>query len=173
MEEDHHVIAYMDVERNRVEIRLTCTEEYHRLAKRFFKNALEFSELCKVAGSALQLKNMAVYANACLACELYLKCLLLAEEFNFYKNMRFPENKHSLYDLYNHLSKEGQMCLQRNCIVDEGCFEKELKSISKGFEVIRYIAECRGMMVNVVFLFSFLGCLEQISKYVIDRLETQ
>ena len=53
MEEDHHAIAYMDVERNRVEIRLTCTEEYHRLAKRFYKNALEVSELCKVAGSAL------------------------------------------------------------------------------------------------------------------------
>ena len=171
MDGDRHVIAYGQVEMNRDSIFLESTGDYHKLAKRFYKNAVGFYELCKAAAPTLYPVSMALHTNACLACELFLKSLLLAEKCDFYHKMKRPENKHNLYDLYSHLSEEGRNCIKRNtCPENEADFDKELKNIGNGFEVIRYIAECRGMMVDVVFLYNLMRSLAGISKYIVEQL---
>lgn len=170
MEENGHVIAYGEVDKNCSERPLNTTEDYHKHAKRFYDNAMEFYKLCKVAAPTLYPVSMALHTNACLACELFLKSLLLAEEHNFYK-MKPPENKHNLHDLYNHLGEEGRNCIKRNtCPNNEADFDRELKNIANGFNVIRYIAECNGMMVDAVFLYNLMCSLAGISKHVIDQL---
>ena len=171
MQENRHVMAYGQVERNHSWPTLNSPDKYHQLAKRFYDNAMEFYELCKVAAPTLQPVSMALHTNACLACELFLKSLLLAEEYDFYHKMNRNEKKHNLYDLYSHLSEEGRNCIKRNtCPGNESNFDIELKNIGNGFEIIRYIAECRGMMVNVVFLYNLMRSLAIISKHVIDQL---
>ena len=166
-----HVVAYGQVEMNRGSISLESTEDYHKLAKRFYKNAASFYELCKSAAPMLFPASMALHTNACLACELFLKSLLLAEEFDFYQKMKRPENKHNLNDLYSHLSEDSRNCIKRNtCSENEADFNEELKNIGNGFEVIRYIAECGGMMVNVDFLYNLMCSLASISKGTIDQL---
>ena len=163
---------YSQIERNRQEVSLNNPEDYYILAKRFHQNATEFSELCRVAAPTLQPKSMALHTNACLACELFLKSLLLVEKFNFYKEIKRPENKHNLYDLYKHLSEDGKRCIQRHVFPDgDYDFEDELKNIAMGFEVLRYIAECGGVMVDVIFLYRLMLSLEKISKSVIDQFE--
>lgn len=171
MEENGLVMAYGEIAMNRSKPSLNSPEDYHKLAKRFHDNAMDFYELCKVAVPTLQPVSMALHTNACLTCELFFKSLLLVEKFDFYTKMNRPENKHNLYHLYSHLSKEGQTCIKRNtCLENESNFDIELKNIGNGFEIIRYIAECRGMMVNVVFLYKLMHSLAAISKHVIDQL---
>lgn len=171
MEENSHVIAYGCVKKNSSKPSLNSPEAYHKLAKDFYDNAIGFYELCKVAAPTLYPVSMALHTNACLACELFLKSLLLAEEFDFYHKMDRSENRHNLYDLYNHLSEEGRNWIKRNtCPENERDFDIELKNIGNGFEVIRYIAECRGMMVDVGFLYTLMRSLAGISKYIVEQL---
>ena len=171
MDGDRHVIAYGQVEMNRERIVLESTEDYHKLAKRFYENAREYYELCQQSMPLLQKGNMALNANMCFACELYLKTLLLIEEYNFYK-MKKPENRHNLNDLFGHLSDDVKKCIKNSEYMKPfGKFDLEIKEIGNGFEVLRYISECRGMMVNIYFLYSFMSVLASISKYVIDQIE--
>lgn len=164
-----HVIAYGQVEMNRSFPKLNSLEDYHKLAKDFYNNAKDFYDLCAAAAPTLFPKSMALHANACLTCELFLKSLLLAEEYNFYDIKR--SERHNLYVLYDHLKQEGKDCIKNSVRLENPAdFEKELRNISKGFEVIRYIAECRGMLVDVVFLYGLMRSLAKISKFVIDQL---
>ena len=170
MAENSYVIACGQVEMNHSYPNLNSPGEYHKLAKAFYANAMGFYELCKGAAPTLYPISMALHTNACLTCELFLKSLLLAEEYNFY-NLKQPKEKHNLYSLYSHLSEEGRNCIKRNtCPENENVFDRELKNIGNGFEVIRYIAECRGMMVDAVFLYNLMRSLASISKYIIDQL---
>ena len=171
MEGNSYVIAYGQIEKNHSYPTLNSPAEYHKLAKRFYDNALGFYELCKVAAPTLYPTSMALHTNACLACELFLKSLLLAEEFDFYHKMDKSENKHNLYNLYNRLTDEGKKCIKSSDLLrNADCFEESLKCIGKGFEVIRYIAECSGMMLDVYFLYNLMCSLAGISKCIIDQL---
>lgn len=168
--DDGQIVAHSQVEKNKTYSTLNTSEDYHKLAKAFYNNAMEFYDLCKAAAPTLFPKSMALHTNACLACELFLKSLLLAEEFDFYAKMQ-SKNRHNLYDLYNNLKQEGKDCIRNSVRLDNpDDFEIELRNIGKGFEVIRYIAECRGMMVNVYFLYDLMCSLAGISKFVIEQL---
>ena len=163
-------MAYGLVEMNQEKPSLETTEDFHKLAKRFYENAREYHEICEIAMPLLQKGNMALDVNACFACELYLKALLLVEEFDFYK-MKKPEKKHNLCDLFNHLSDDAKTCVKNyEYMKPFGGFDVELKQIGNGFEVIRYMPECKGMMVYVDFLFNFLCTLADVCKYVIAQI---
>lgn len=114
--------------------------------------------------------NWALSVNACFACELFLKALLLAEQYNFYK-MKKPEKRHNLNDLFSHLSDEVKDYIRNyDKMKPFGRFDMDLKQIGNGFEVIRYMPECKGMMVNVNFLFNFLCALADECMHVISRI---
>lgn len=165
-----HVMAYGLVEMNRETVKLESPKDYHDLAKRFYENATEYYELCKLAMSLLRTGNLALSVNVCFACELFLKSLLLAEQYDFYK-MKKPEKRHNLYDLFSHLSDDAKEYIKSYEYMKQfGRFDTELKQIGNGFEVIRYMPECRGMMVHVNFLFNFLCTLANVSKYVIEQI---
>lgn len=82
-----------------------------------------------------------------------------------------PEKRYNSYDLYSHLSDEGQNGIKRNtCPENKGNFDIELKIIGNGFEIIRYITECRGMIVDAIFLYNLMRSLAGISKCVVEQL---
>ena len=171
MEENRQVVAYGQVELNRTAISLNTTDDYHKLAKKFFDNAMGYYDLCKAAAPTLHPVSMALHTNACLACELFLKTLLLAEEYDFYHQIKRPGDKHDLYELYSRLSEEGKKCIKNSKLLHHtDSFDDRLKDIGKGFEVIRYIAECNGMMVDVYFLYNFMCTLAGICKYIVNQL---
>lgn len=173
MASEKHVVAYGLVEMNYEKPDLKSTEDYHKLAKGFFENAKEYHEICEQAMPLLEKGSWALIVNACFACELYLKTLLLAEQYDFCK-MKKPEKYHNLYDLFSHLSDEAKVYIKNyENLRQFSKFELELKEIGNGFAVIRYMLECRGMMVNVNFLFNFLYVLANACKHVITQIQTR
>ena len=170
MASEKHVMAYGLVEMNREPIILKTVEDYHKLAKGFYENAKEYYELCELAMPLLYRGNWALFVNACFACEQFLKAILLVEQYDFYK-MKKPEKRHNLYDLFSHLSDEAKTYIKGYDNMKQFTgFDMDLKQIGNGFEVIRYMPECRGMMVDVNFLFNFLCSLADASKYVIAQI---
>ena len=170
MASEKHVVAYGLVEMNRDTVTLQSAGDYHKLAKRFYENAKEYYELCEQAMPLLYKGNWALSVNACFACELFLKTLLLVEQYDFYK-MKKPEKRHNLNDLFSHLSDEAKGCIKNyDNMKPFGRFDMDLKQIGNGFEVIRYMPECKGMMVNINFLFNFLCTLADVCKNVISQI---
>lgn len=166
MSENHHAVAYGQIELNKQPIFLNSPNDFINLSRRFYDSAMEYRKLCIHCASRILELGAPLYANVCFSCELFLKSLLLQEQFNFYK-MKRTEDKHDLYDLFNHLDESTKTAIRTAHPCSNTAlkyFDSELKQIGKGFEVLRYTPECRGYMVNVIFIFELMNVLAKICE---------
>ena len=158
-------MAYFQMDKNPKSNQLETSADFTQLADRFYKLAQSYMEFFVDNVPNVMKCTEPPIANAAFTCELYLKSLLLREQFNFY-TIKKPENKHDLFDLYNHLSQPSRdkirnthPCTNEN----KENFELALKECGKAFEVLRYSCEYSAMVTNVKFLVELAGTLAEIS----------
>ena len=158
-------MAYFQMDKNPKSNQLKTEEDFNLLADRFYKLAQTYMEFLVRNASNILDCTQPLIANAAFTCELYLKSLLLREKFNFYA-IKKPENKHDLFDLYNHLSQQIKEKIKgiHPCSNEKReNFELALKECGKAFEVLRYCCEYDEMTTNVQFLVELAGSLAEIS----------
>lgn len=158
-------MAYFQMDKNPKSNQLETDKDFSQLADRFYKQAQTYMEfLVRNVPNIIECTEPLI-ANAAFTCELYLKSLLLRERFNFY-TIKKPENKHDLFDLYNHLSQQIREKIKsiHPCTNEKReNFELALKECGKAFEVLRYCCEYGEMATNVQFLVELAWSLAEIS----------
>lgn len=142
---------------------LKTTEEYYEIAKSALKCADNYFDLANpdlTEYNPKLLANDAFFANCLFACELYTKSIL------YYCQQKF-DRRHSLLDLYNlipdvNIKSEIKSACE-NIKVIHICFDKEIKDISDGFEVLRYSYEYKGLAFRYHFIFLYELVLNNIA----------
>lgn len=123
-------------------------------AERLFKNACSFcdvAEICEIENSLIDnsviLHNVPSIVNSVFACEIFLKCLLVKQNYEEFKNI------HNLCNLWKMIKVYyNNKCndIENTCInfyysegekVDKKIFVKKMKSIGNSFVQWRYAYE--------------------------------
>ena len=126
-----------------------------------------------VRGSQYFCKTFPFVVNKAFACEVYLKLILIENNFDL-KKMKNHE-LHNLFKLYQNTDNKFKSDLinffknKYGNKIDELRFEEEIKKISKVFIKWRYIYEQAGKnpIVNYGFLNSFCDVLDDYTKKII------
>lgn len=148
--------------------------------ERMFKNACSFcdvAEICEKENSLIDnsviLHNVPSIVNSVLACEIFLKALLVKQNYEDFKN------KHDLWNLWKKIKvyyKNKCNDIEKACInfyyptgrnVDNEIFVRKMKSIRNSFVQWRYVYEYDELSLDrnfIIFLRDVLRnfCCEEI-----------
>ena len=94
--------------------------------------------------------------NMALACELYMKAIIVSEKNTF-------GNMHNLDDLYQTLSGNTQATIQKELKYDKSGFHSALERVADLFVEGRYIHEYESMIIHIEFLQKFTNILKEIA----------
>lgn len=148
-------MATFQIENNEKK-KLETTDDFWKWSEGCYHQACAFY---KVAMNSISLlsgeEDMAVFTNIAFSCELYLKCLLFA-------NQIVVKNEHNLFELFNKLPKEirDQIKKSHPCgNISREEFITNLKEIGEAFPAFRYVYEKKEMAFNAQFLLELADLL--------------
>lgn len=139
---------------------------------------IKFGNLIELTakGDKIITKIFPFIVNKSFACEVYLKLILIEENFDINKHLKGPE-KHNLYKLYSNTSNEFKEMYKNVCLKIYGkdanneFLNNEIEKISNVFMDYRYIYERFGEenIVNYGFLNAFCNYLDIYTKTLIKN----
>lgn len=133
----------------------------------FLRAAARCSEQKKIDENSFEMLVVPAIVNKTLACEIFLKALLIHQGI-------MPGGRgndlHNLFELWKQLPEDIKAKILQAChrkASEQSAFEKDLEQIALAFFEWRYIYELKTANLNLQFLDILATALKQISDDII------